>query len=65
MRNTMRNALYISVWDDGSEVTTQCYYDKENNTVSDIEVVDVLGLDILEDEYVMHDGVVIRDFETI
>ena len=56
-------AKYVSVWDGGTTVTTNCQYNPKTNVVSDIESSDVEGLDILEDEYVeLPDGTEIRDF---
>ncbi len=45
-------AIYTSVWDGGVEITIECNYNPENGFVSDIESVDVDGLDILEREYI-------------
>lgn len=56
-------AKYVSVWDGGTTVTTNCQYNPQNKVVSDIESSDVEGLDMLEDEYVeLPDGTEIRDF---
>lgn len=56
-------AIYVSVWDGGVEVRTNCLYNGETKVVSDIETADVDGLDTLEDEYVLlPSGVEIRDF---
>jgi hypothetical protein len=56
-------AIYVSVWDGGTEIRTKCDYDPTTKEVSDIEVADVNGLDVLDDEYVeLPDGTEIRDF---
>jgi hypothetical protein len=56
-------AKYVSVWDGGITVTTNCQYDQKTKVVSDIESSDVEGLDMLEDEYVLlPDGTEVRDF---
>ena len=56
-------AKYVSVWDGGTSITTNCQYDPKTNVVSDIESSDVEGLDMLEDEYVvLPDGTEIRNF---
>jgi hypothetical protein len=56
-------AKFVSVWDGGTTITTNCQYDTKTNVVSDIESSDVEGLDMLEDEYVLlPDGTDVRDF---
>lgn len=50
-------ALYYSVWDGGTEIVTNCQFTPETMAVSDIDTADVDGLDILEEEYVICDGV--------
>lgn len=45
-------AEYVSVWDGGVAIRTACEYNRHNNTVSDVEVSNVEGLDTCEDEYV-------------
>jgi hypothetical protein len=69
---TLEAAYYVSVWDDGVAITTNCLYDRKNNVVSEIDTVDADGLDLLIDEdgldllideYVLlSDGTQIRDF---
>ena len=49
----MVKAQYISVWDGGVTIATDCLFDVEANEVYDIESVDVDGLDICEREYVL------------
>jgi hypothetical protein len=57
------NATYVSVWDGGIEIRTNCKYNRVSGVVYDIETADVKGLDILEDEYVeLSDGTKINDF---
>jgi len=57
------NAKYVSIWDGGVEIKSTCTFDVVNNVVSQIESVEVDGLEILEDEYVLlSDGTEIRDF---
>jgi len=56
-------ATYVSVWDDGIEVKTSCQFNTETKEVTDIEQVDVTGLDILDREYVLlPDGTEVEDF---
>ena len=56
-------AIFISVWDGGIEIKTNCEYDPTTKEVSDIETSNVDGLDICEDEYILlPDGTEIRDF---
>ena len=59
-----RNALFVSVWDDGLEITTNCLYNPETKEVKEIETanVDNLDLDILDREYVSFNGEEIVDF---
>ena len=57
--NTIKSK-YVTVWDGGTEITTNCNYNPDTKIVSDIEMVEV---DILDDEYVLlPDGTEIRDF---
>jgi len=61
----MKKAIYVSVWDDGIEVRTPCMYDATDNRVSGIVPVDLIGVDILKEEYVeLDDGTIIRDIES-
>jgi hypothetical protein len=56
-------ATYVSVWDGGVEVRTNCEYNLETGEVTDIETSDVSGVNCCEDEYIeLPDGKVIRDF---
>lgn len=57
----MVKATYVSVWDGGIEVRTPCMFNKETQTAHDIGVVDILGLNTLEDEFVeLTDGTIIH-----
>lgn len=57
-------AKYISIWDGGVEVKTSCDFDPETKIVSNIEVAEIEGLDMLEKEFVeLENGEVIEDFE--
>lgn len=53
----VKKATYVSVWDDGLIVSSDCKIELSTNRVFDIEEVDVDGLEILIDEYVLIDGV--------
>ena len=56
-------AKYVSVWDGGVEVKSNCDYNPTNKGVSNIETIDIDGLDILDDEYILlPDGTEVRDF---
>ena len=55
-------ATYISIWD-GIEISSNCEYDKNTNTVSDIDSIDVQGIENLQEEYIeLEDGSKITDF---
>ena len=57
------NGTYVTIWDGGIEISTSCIFNPDTKVVSDIEIVDVQWLDILEDEYVLlPDGTEVRDF---
>ena len=54
---------YVSVWDDGIVIETECVYDSTTNDVIEVESVEVNDLDILIEEYVVTpDGDVVYDF---
>jgi hypothetical protein len=58
-------AKYISIWDDGIEIMSDCKYNIHNNSISNVDSVDVDGMDlgICMDEYVLlSDGTLVRDF---
>ncbi len=58
-------ATYISIWDNCTLIETSCEFDRETNTVSNIEVanVDDEDIDILTDEYILlKDGTEIRKY---
>jgi len=56
-------AIYVSIWDDGVEISSNCEFDIKTNTVSDIDSIDVQGIDILMEEYIeLKDGTKITDF---
>lgn len=54
----IKNATFVSVWDDGYEVKSDCRIDTNTNKVLDIEMVyvDELDLEILDREYIIIDG---------
>lgn len=52
----IKNATFTSVWDNGIEVVSSCKVDTETKRCFDIEVVNVNGLDVLDNEYVTIDG---------
>jgi hypothetical protein len=45
-------ATYVSVWDGCIEITTSCNFNPETKNITDIEMVDGDGLDILEREFI-------------
>ena len=56
-------AQFVSIWDGNVEVRTNCEFNPETKEVTDIESVEVNGVDMLDDEYVeLPDGTEIRDF---
>jgi hypothetical protein len=56
-------ATYVSVWDGGTEIRTSCEYDVNTHILSDIETVDVNGLDLLDEEFIeLPDGTKITDW---
>ena len=56
-------ATYVSVWDGDTTISTSCEFNPETNDVTDIESVDVEGLDILFEQYVeLPNGDVIKNF---
>ena len=54
----IKNATFVSVWDDGFEVASGCKVNTDTNNVFDIEqvCVDNIDLDILDREYIIIDG---------
>lgn len=63
--------IYVSVWDGGTEVRSKCNYDPEILNVTDIETNDIVGLEVLEKEFIeLPDGTIIDrcnftiDFDT-
>ena len=59
-KNTsIKNAIFISVWDDGIRVPGKCKVNNNTKEVFDIELVNVgdIDLEILESEYVVIDGI--------
>lgn len=58
-------AKYVSVWDGGIELVSNCQYDKRKNIVYDIQDTHDINLEVLEDEYVLlPDGAEVRNFIT-
>lgn len=54
-------ATFVSVWDGGTAVRTDCKFDEETKRAFDIDTADVDGLDSLDEEYVeLGDGTEIR-----
>lgn len=54
----IKKGLFVSVWDDGYIVETSCEIDTETKEVFNIETIeDCEDLDILEEEYIILDGV--------
>ena len=53
----LSKATFVSVWDDGVNISSSCDINMETGEVFNIEQVDVGGLDILIEEYVeLSDG---------
>lgn len=54
----IRSAIFVSVWDDGFEIETNCKVNTETKEITDIEVVDGVDedgeeLEILVEEYII------------
>lgn len=57
------DATYVSVWDGGTQIRTNCKFNPETRQVSDVESSDVEGLDICEEEFIeLPNGDVVKDF---
>lgn len=54
----IKNATFVSVWDDGFEIASGCKVDTDTNEVFDIEQVcfDWFKVEVLEREYIIIDG---------
>lgn len=54
----IKDAMFVSVWDYGFEVKTDCKVNTDTNEVFDIETVDVdeFDLEILDKQYIVIDG---------
>lgn len=53
MDNCKIKVPYVSVWDGGTEVETSAIVDIRTGEVTDVEAVDVSGLDVCEREYIV------------
>lgn len=56
----IKNATFTSVWDSGTEITTNCKVNMETREVFDIEVnnsSEIEGLNVLDYEYITVDGI--------
>lgn len=47
------SGFYVSVWDDSIKLTTPCKINFDTREVFDIEQVDIEGIDVLTDEYLL------------
>lgn len=59
------NATFVSVWDGGIDIRSECKFNPFTGEVTDIEQVDVdeLDLDTFEEEFVeLEDGTMITNF---
>lgn len=56
----IKKATFVSVWDDGYEIKSNCMVNTNTNKVFDIEMVCVdepeLDLEVLDMEYIIIDG---------
>lgn len=50
-------AEFVSVWDGGYAISTECKVNTETKEVFDIEVVEDVEVDTLDEEYIILDGV--------
>lgn len=58
-------ATYVSIWDGGQRIESQCDYNTDTREVEDVDTMDVdtMGLDVLEEEFVeLPDGTEISNF---
>ena len=46
------HATFVSVWDGGIEIRSNCEFNPISKEVTDIDIAEVDGLETLEDEYV-------------
>ncbi len=55
----IREAKFVSEWDDGYTITTKCYVNTDEKLVFNIEITDekIETLEILNREYIIIDGV--------
>lgn len=54
-------ATYVSVWDNGLEIRTNCQWDPQKHVATLVKSVDVAGVDMLTREYVeLPDGTTIQ-----
>lgn len=56
----IKNATFTSVWDSGTEITTNCKVNMVTREVFDIEInssSEIEGLNTLEYEYITVDGI--------
>lgn len=64
--NNYSKAYYVSVWDDGIEIRTACQFNPETRDVTDIESVDVAGLETLLEEYIeLLNGTIVTEGFTV
>lgn len=50
------NAKFVSVWDGGYEVVSDCKFDADKLIVSDIDSVDIEDVNILDEQYILCDN---------
>lgn len=57
-------ATYVSIWDGGVRVETNCEFNPETKEVTDVDSVDVDGVDICDEEFIeLPDGTEIKTFK--
>jgi hypothetical protein len=65
--NNIINANYVSIWDGGTEIRTECKFDTKKNLAFDIESTDenIEDLDFLDKEYIeLPSGETVETFTT-
>jgi hypothetical protein len=56
-------AIYVSVWDGSTEIRSSCEFNPETKDVTNIESVDVDGIDICFEEFIeLPTGEIIKEF---
>lgn len=56
-------ATYVSIWDGGFRIESNCDFNPETKEVTNVESIDVDGVDICDEEFIeLPDGTEIKTF---